>query len=349
MDVNGLLNMQRFIRLKDRLTPTAYSSTINEDGGAGSGNFGHAGRPGEVGGSAGTAYHNIANQLEEGHGRKGKIVSRKEETENASALSRVNNTTSQSEKSTPVSSAPDKVSRMYHINLMHTENITDDREATKLFSQAKEGDTVKFHVKDKNGKDRVINFRKVGTKEFSEKLQEAHDTNPDKDKWRVTVHTQEELENDESLMGAQLYVTEHGSTVAVTKSGDIISVCAYRHTDKSLNDHGRDLIMAAFAMGGDRLDSYAGNHGFYEKCGLTAMSGCDFDTQYANDDWKAAHAAGLADAEEIIFYGRLSKEPVSSSADEAVSRMNAEGHWYSLSNSCYSDAQNDRNSQMEKQ
>lgn len=73
---------------------------------------------------------------------------------------------------------------------------------------------------------------------FAKSLKTAYDkmeeTAPQK-AWRVTVHTQAELE--EEYPGAKLHITDGGSTVAVTKDGDIISVC--KNPDDSLR--GKDL------------------------------------------------------------------------------------------------------------
>ncbi len=86
--------------------------------------------------------------------------------------------------------------------------------------------------------------------------------------WRVTAHTVEELK--EWYPSATFHTTEGGSTVAVTKDGDIISVCKY----KDDTCKGRDLLAMAVQNGGVKLDSYEGNHGFYDKCGFEPVSWC---------------------------------------------------------------------------
>lgn len=130
---------------------------------------------------------------------------------------------------------------------------------------------------------------------FAKSLKTAYDkmeeTAPEK-AWRVTVHSQQELEKE--YPGAKLHITDGGSTVAVTKDGDIISVCG-NPGDKL---RGKDLLKLAVENGGKKLDSYSGNHGFYVKCGFEAVSWCEFDEQYAPPGW----VKGRDKPEPVIFY-----------------------------------------------
>lgn len=130
---------------------------------------------------------------------------------------------------------------------------------------------------------------------FAKSLKTAYDkmeeTAPEK-AWRVTVHSQQELE--EEYPGAKLHITDGGSTVAVTKDGDIISVCG-NPSDKL---RGKDLLKLAVENGGKKLDSYSGNHGFYVKCGFEAVSWCEFDEQYAPPGWVKSRDK----PEPVIFY-----------------------------------------------
>lgn len=138
-------------------------------------------------------------------------------------------------------------------------------------------------------------FDSADAPSFAKSLKTAYDkmeeTAPEK-AWRVTVHTQQELE--EEYPGAKLHITEGGSTVAVTKDGDIISVCG-NPGDKL---RGKDLLKLAVENGGKKLDSYSGNHGFYVKCGFEAVSWCEFDEQYAPPGW----VNGRDKPEPVIFY-----------------------------------------------
>lgn len=138
-------------------------------------------------------------------------------------------------------------------------------------------------------------FGSADAPSFAKSLKTAYDkmeeTAPEK-AWRVTVHSQQELE--EEYPGAKLHITDGGSTVAVTKDGDIISVCS-NPGDKL---RGKDLLKLAVENGGKKLDSYSGNHGFYVKCGFEAVSWCEFDEQYAPPGW----VKGRDKPEPVIFY-----------------------------------------------
>lgn len=138
-------------------------------------------------------------------------------------------------------------------------------------------------------------FGGASSASFAKSLKAAYDkmeeTEPEK-AWRVTVHTQQEL--DEEYPGAKLHITDGGSTVAVTKSGDIISVC--KHPDDAA--HGKDLLKIAVANGGKKLDAYSGIFKFYKKCGFEPVSWCEFDEQYAPPDWVKGRDA----PEPVIFY-----------------------------------------------
>lgn len=138
-------------------------------------------------------------------------------------------------------------------------------------------------------------FGSADAPSFAKSLKTAYDkmeeTAPEK-AWRVTVHSQQELE--EEYPGAKLHITDGGSTVAVTRDGDIISVCG-NPGDKL---RGKDLLKLAVENGGKKLDSYSGNHGFYVKCGFEAVSWCEFDEQYAPPGW----VKGRDKPEPVIFY-----------------------------------------------
>lgn len=138
-------------------------------------------------------------------------------------------------------------------------------------------------------------FGSADAPSFAKSLKTAYDkmeeTAPEK-AWRVTVHSQQELE--EEYPGAKLHITDGGSTVAVTKDGDIISVCG-NPGDKL---RGKDLLKLAVENGGKKLDSYSGNHGFYVKCGFEAVSWCEFDERYAPPGW----VKGRDKPEPVIFY-----------------------------------------------
>lgn len=157
------------------------------------------------------------------------------------------------------------------------------------------------------GNDKQQESKKFGvsnSNEFAVALTAAKTTIRPNAAWRVTAHTQEEL--DKEYPCAKLHVTKGGSTVAVTKDGDIVSVCK---SDGDRETRGRDLLALAVKNGGNKMDSYAGNHGFYLKCGFEPVSWCEWNDDYAPDDWSEQRD----EREPIIFYrytGKTSTESV---------------------------------------
>lgn len=127
---------------------------------------------------------------------------------------------------------------------------------------------------------------------FVSDLDKARSSRPDIDKWRVdNTHTAEDFES----RGCRCYVSKGGSTVAVDKNGDIISVC------KSAGDtsvRGSDLLREAVRMGGNRLDSFGGNHDFYVRCGFEPVSYTPFNERYAPDGWRESGCGH----EPVVFY-----------------------------------------------
>lgn len=113
-----------------------------------------------------------------------------------------------------------------------------------------------------------------------------------KDVWRVSDVTIDEFK--EYHPDAHCYLTPSNSTVAITKDGDIISVC--RHPDETIR--GKQLLKMAVEKGGCKLDSYDGNHEFYEKCGFEPVSWCRWDDEYTPPDWDPK----LNEKEDVIFY-----------------------------------------------
>ena len=122
---------------------------------------------------------------------------------------------------------------------------------------------------------------------FSKALAEAKKMVPADMRWRVSAY------DPDHYVGSKLHVTEVGSTVAVDGTGDIISVC--RRRDDTVRDS--QLLDDAIKNGGVKLDSYAGNHGFYIKNGFEPVSWCEWVDEYAPEDWKERFPR-----EPIIFY-----------------------------------------------
>ena len=153
-------------------------------------------------------------------------------------------------------------------------------------------------------------FKKVSKKIFQKDLLSAK-MKVEKDKaWRVDVHTLSEYNETD------LYTTRHGSTFAITKNKDIVSVCRVKTDSLS----GKEIMAKAVEKGGIKLDSFEGNHKFYRKCGFEAVSWCKWDGDYAPEGWKPEY-----DGEDVIFYKYTGNFPKSKdeieSADDFKKRV----------------------------
>ena len=222
----------------------AEDGMMNTDGGPGSGNWGHSGRPGLRGGSG--AGGGIGN----GTGAPGS----------------------------------------YHAEVDNTAQSKWDSQKT-------------------------VSTNKASRKEFADAMAEAmHDGAPEK-MWRVTKQTEESLAEDHP--GADLRATDHGSTFAVDH-GDIIGVASSPSAEAKANgENGRAMMKAAVENGGVMLDSYAGNHAFYTKCGFEPVSWCKFDEQYAPPGWKKSRD----DPEAVIFYKYTGRCTAEKSANKFLSTV----------------------------
>ena len=135
-------------------------------------------------------------------------------------------------------------------------------------------------------------FGNSNTKDFAEAVVKAKESRDEDDRWRVTAHTQDEL--DSYYADAKFHVTPGGSTVAVAADGDIVSVCKM----KGDSVRGKELMEMAVANGGTKLDSFSGNHNFYTACGFEPVSWTPFNETYAPDGWRK----GVDKAEAVVFY-----------------------------------------------
>lgn len=167
--------------------------------------------------------------------------------------------------------------------------------------------------------------KKVSPQRFHNKIKEAKESVSADSRWRVDVHEANDYTKD------KLFVSEGGSTVAVSRDGDIISVC-HKEGDKT---RGRDLLKKAVENGGKKLDAYLGLFGFYKKNGFEPVSWCEFDEKYAPDGWDKTRDA----KEPVVFWKYTGK--------------NYEGTWEDFSSSVkaskdYDEAMNVRDSDMEK-
>lgn len=137
---------------------------------------------------------------------------------------------------------------------------------------------------------------------------------PEDGPWRVTAYESgEEFESEHP--GAKKYLSDGGSTIAVTGDGDIVGVC--RMAGDSVR--GKQLIEYAVKNGGTKLDAYSGLFGFYTKCGFEPVSWCKWDEQFAPPDWKK----GRDKPENIIFYKYTGGKSQYEDADEFFAKVKA--------------------------
>lgn len=149
---------------------------------------------------------------------------------------------------------------------------------------------------------------------FGRALAQARSGLPESMRWRVSKYSPEELLES----GAKLWVSPGGSTVAVKPSGDIVSVCRSATDDV----RGSELLSRAVKAGGDRLDSFSGNHKFYTKNGFEPVSWCEFDPEFAPDGWKPEFGQ-----EPIIFYRHTGVPSVAETAEEFCLRVSSAGDY----------------------
>lgn len=160
-----------------------------------------------------------------------------------------------------------------------------DSDIEKAKKQAKDAESQKVTDSDKS-----LKTNKLDEKQFNKAISNAKDSRPKGDKWRVDVHTPEEYEEK----GCKCFTTDGGSTIAITKDGDIISVCK-NSSDKI---SGKVIMAEAVRQGGKKLDSFRGNHEFYVACGFEPVSWTPFNKEYAPDGWKESGCS----EEPVIFY-----------------------------------------------
>lgn len=151
-----------------------------------------------------------------------------------------------------------------------------------------------FEYTNSKGEKIILKVREVAKPStFLKHLKEAYKTQDPKNAWRVEVPSDDEA--DENYQNTKLYVTRHGSTIAVRSNGDIISVCG---NNSGVKENSGALLSYAVSKGGDRLDSFDGNYGFYRYCGFEPVSYVDFVEEFAPPSW----VKGRDNPEPIIFF-----------------------------------------------
>ncbi len=121
-----------------------------------------------------------------------------------------------------------------------------------------------------------------------------------------------------------MYVTENGSTLAIKGDGDIISVCAkIPKGQKRATDSSRALLEFATKNGGNKLDTYDGNYGFYRRCGFKPVSYCDFVEEFVPDPWKEGHELHPKKYKEenVIFFEYTGEQSKYKTAKEFYSNL----------------------------
>lgn len=212
----------------------------------------------------------------------------------------------------------------------HTARIetgSSEGSGTKASGTGSAGSESLPKVTNRNG-DPVPYRRAAHGKEYVSKLQEAKQSQDADKRWRVDVHDAEDYDKH-----CHTFVTEGGSVVAVVKDnedghtkGDIVSVCGM-----SGKERGRDLLQIAIANGGDRLDSFDGNHDFYVKNGFEPVSWCKWDDEYAPEEWKEANNGNFLNVpneklrvpREDVFFYRYTGKKTTESASEFKKRVAA--------------------------
>lgn len=141
----------------------------------------------------------------------------------------------------------------------------------------------------------VINYTVVSGADFKRSLDAAKATVRPEAAWRV-----DNTHSAEDYKGVKLFVTQHGSTIAIKPNGDIISVCKKRG-DVAKGD---DLLKFAVANGGTKLDSFIGNFEFYCDNGFEPVSWTRFVEDFAPHDWVKTRDL----PEKIVFFKYTGKK-----------------------------------------
>ena len=171
------------------------------------------------------------------------------------------------------------------------------------------------------------------SEQFNQSITDARESRSKEDKWRVDVHSAQEYDEK----GCKMWKSNGGSTVAVTSEGDIISVCKHSNDTET---KGRQLLEKAVQMGGIKLDSFAGNHDFYTRCGFEPVAWTPFNVEYAPDGWRESGQP----EEPVVFYKYVGKGNVKYTDFE---RFKADVKPHTGENG-YDDAYRYRDSQLKK-
>lgn len=200
------------------------------------------------------------------------------------------------------------------------EDIAQLKRETRALSKEYNSFSNAVGIRPKPNRARVVgvgvgnssNFTPADPTMFKHALTTAKNSCNESIRWRVDDYSHSIRDYSEDI----LLISPGGSTVAVTPTGDIISVC------KNQNDsttRGKQLIEEAVKNGGVKLDSFSGNHEFYVKCGFEPVSWCEFDEQYAPPGW----VKGRDIPEPVIFYKYTGKKSQYTTASSFLDNVKA--------------------------
>lgn len=134
-------------------------------------------------------------------------------------------------------------------------------------------------------------FIEVDCVTFAQAVKDAKASLHPKLSWRIDCREVEDYQR----AGAKCYVTELGSTIAIAKDGEILSLCV--HDDEPEWFHGVDLVDFAKELGGQKAIAYEGFEQLYTECGFDVVIRIPLEKNHMPSDWKPEY--GKEDA--LIF------------------------------------------------
>lgn len=149
-----------------------------------------------------------------------------------------------------------------------------------------------------------INVREVtDEKEFLEILRKNKESINKEDKWRVDAPTTEKEIREwiEWHPGVKMYVTDNGTTGAVTPEGDMIALSS------SVKGEGSAMFEWQIKNGGRFLDSYEGNYNLYRHLGFVPVSYTPFNEEYVDKGWYNTEKKPREDVIFMVYGGKQSK------------------------------------------
>lgn len=135
-----------------------------------------------------------------------------------------------------------------------------------------------------------ISFALHAASSIIRSLVKTKNTQSEEERWKVDdSHTLADFSD------CQCFVSQGGSTVAITSDHNIISLCKNR--DDYLT--GSDILKWAVKNGGRKLDAYGSKlYSFYTKNGFVPVCWIKFDPNFAPHDWKPEFGSN----HHIVFY-----------------------------------------------